>query len=314
MADPLIILLLVASPEVGESVTSSVSASARDALGPQAHVLVEHRTDLPSDEEALVLATKAHAKAVVELRSPAGGGSGTRMLLHAHVPGQGGWIDRTLTFSNIDDPSERGRTAGLAVASMMPLEWRAPAPRATVSLPPKKEVPPPPPPEREAWQEKGAVDLAGLVALGGARPAWGGQVTVRVDLTRIVALRALGGVRFGSVPDADADATTLSFGGGASFRVAAFPGHAPRWELGLAGDVLALQPSLHRDGLTESRWLLGLQATAEGAWFFVHHVGIVGSVSEELAFGATRVFVGPDRVATLTPFQTVVKAGIRVRF
>ncbi|WP_394847921.1 hypothetical protein LZC95_10705 [Pendulispora brunnea] len=310
MADPLIILLLVASPEVGDNVTSSMSASAREALGPQAHVLVENRKDLPSDDEALVLATKAHAKAVVELRSSAGT-SGTRMLLHAHVPGQGGWIDRTLTFSNVDDPSERGRTAGLAVASMMPLEWRMPAPRVTPPPPPEKEKPPP---AKEPWRERAAIDLAGLVALGGARPAWGGQGAVRVDLTRIVGLRALGGVRFGSVPDAGADATTVSLGGGAAFRIAASPRDAARWELALAGDVLALQQSLRREGATESRWLLGVQATAEGAWFFVHHVGLVASVSEELAFGATRVFVGPDRVATLTPFQTLVKVGIRVRF
>ncbi|WP_394837411.1 hypothetical protein LVJ94_10930 [Pendulispora rubella] len=310
MADPLIILLLVASPEVGDNVTSSMSASAREALGPQAHVLVENRRDLPSDEEALVLATKAHAKAVVELRA-ATGGSGTRMLLHAHVPGQGGWIDRTLTFSSIDDPSERGRTAGLAVASMMPLEWRMPPPRVA---PPPPEKRTPPPPVKEPWREKVAIDLAGLVALGGARPAWGGQAVVRVDITRVVGLRALGGVRFGSVPDADADATTVSFGGGAAFRVAASPSDAPRWELGLSGDVLALRQSLRREDVTESRWLLGVQATAEAAWFFVHHVGIVGAVSEELAFGATRVFVGPDRVATLTPFQTLVKAGFRLRF
>jgi len=320
MADPIIILLLVASPEVGDNVTSAMSASAREALGPTAHVLVENRIELPPDEEALTLARQAHATAVVELRwangpSSSGGPRGvTRMQLHAHVSGagaaaagakEGSWVDRTLTFANIDDPGERGRTVGLAVASMIPLEWRTPPPPA-----PPVQAHAAPTVQGQSKRELVAVDLLGMAAVGGAGSAWGGEGRVRVNLGRMLAVQALGNVRFGSVSDAEADARTIAVGGGLVVRLA----QGPRWEIAVAGDALALGQSLQRGDATEARWILAAQLTAEGAWFFSEHVGFVGAVGEEVGFGATRVFVGPDRVATLSPFQTMFKLGLRARF
>src|SRR5882672_8665741 len=148
MADPLIILLLVASPGVAEDVTSAASSAAREALGPAAHVLVETRPDWPADVEALTLAGRARAKAVVELRWA---GPTRTMQVHAHIAGEPAWIERTLTFGSLDTPVERGRTTGLALASMMPLEWR--------TREPPRSPPPPVAPSRPT--EVAAVDLTG---------------------------------------------------------------------------------------------------------------------------------------------------------
>jgi len=323
MADPLILLLLVTSPDVGDNVTSAVSASAREALGPTAHVIVESRSEWPADAEALALAKRVRAKAVVELRwadaagpRGAGGRDATRMQLHVHLTSDAGdagekaWIDRTLNFANVDDPVERGRTAGLAVASMMPLEWRVPEARREPAE--GLRVAPDTRNERDenARHEVFSVDLSGLAALGEHGAAWGGQATARVQPGRAFALEVLGSARFGSVSSADANARTLAVGAGFAVPMV----RREPWELGVSADVLALGQSLERGDATEARWLAGAQVNVEGVWFFSRRVGVVVAVGEEVAFGATRVFIGPDRVATLSLFQTLVKVGLRVRF
>ncbi len=303
MADPLIILLLVASPGVAEDVTSAASSAAREALGAAAHVLVETRPEWPADAEALILAGRAHAKAVVELRWA----GTTRMQIHAHVAGEAAWIDRTLTFGDVDSPVERGRTTGLTMASMMPLEWRT-----REQPPPPREQPAPrkPAPSPTEPTETVVFDATGTLALSNQGVAFGGEGTASVFLGRAFGLRVLGGLRAGDVSPADASALNASIGGGIVTRIA----HGARWEMGISGEVLALWQSLHRDGDSASRWLAGARTGVEGAWFPAEHVGAVVGIDEEVAFGATRIFVGPDRVATILPFQTAFKAGLRVRF
>ncbi|WP_394822369.1 hypothetical protein [Pendulispora albinea] len=130
-----------------------------------------------------------------------------------------------------------------------------------------------------------------------------------------VALEAVGGVRWGTVSDAGADLRVVGVGGGVVVPLVRDPsGPWERWGVAVAGDALALGQSVRRGDATEARWILGAQVRVEGAWFFSERVGVVGAVAEEIGFGATRVFVGPERVATLSPFQTVLRLGLQLRF
>src|SRR5260370_30246213 len=67
MADPLTLIVLVASGGAADTTTRAMARATRDALGPEVHVEVREVKGVPVDEEALADERRAHADAVVEL-------------------------------------------------------------------------------------------------------------------------------------------------------------------------------------------------------------------------------------------------------
>jgi hypothetical protein len=118
MSAPITLILLVAAGSGSDPTTHTMVATTRDALGPSARVAVRETRSEPSDAEALAVEQSDRANAVVEV---AWGDSRHRQAkLRMHVARNDRWIDRLIAFRPSDVDSERGRTIGFAIASILP--------------------------------------------------------------------------------------------------------------------------------------------------------------------------------------------------
>src|ERR1051326_2081950 len=122
MPSPLTILLITlgGAPGVGgdEPFTPGIARAAREALGPDVHLLMRRVEAMPSDTDAVALAEQAHANAVVEVTW--GTWDHLRATIRMRRQTVGRWLDREIGFRAVDDPGERSRTVGFAIASMIP--------------------------------------------------------------------------------------------------------------------------------------------------------------------------------------------------
>jgi hypothetical protein len=162
VAEPITLILLVATGDAASPQTRAMAQATRDALGGASVEILETR-DRPSDEDALALERGAHAAAVVELSWS--GTAHRRATLRVHLVQPGRWIERSFGFSVTDASSEQGRTLGFAVASIFPDTTARDAPAPTdapspsdTGTSPSEAAPPPAPhasPERPATAPSG---------------------------------------------------------------------------------------------------------------------------------------------------------------
>jgi hypothetical protein len=314
----MILLVLVAQNERIDLSTSAMTEAARQTLGEATVVLVEERATLPNDPDALALASTVHATAVVEL-----GWRDTehrRLRLHLHA-GDPSWIDRDVAFGERDPPSERGRTLGFAVGSMLvdrpeaphptPAPPPAPAPTRTAAPPPERAAVAAPAAER---REAVAFDIVaeGALGLGGDAGGMGAALSTRLRVARApsLSLRLGLAMRLGRVTEVSATSTWIAPVGGLAWR-AYGSGGAHAVDLGLRADLLIGHFEVDRQGTGRARWVPGADVCAEAAWFFLPPIGFVLSAGIEAAFGSTEVLVNGTALATAPPFRAVSEAGLR---
>jgi len=118
VGDAVTLIVLVAAGAAGDPTTVAMKGATRDALGGALVEVREARGAAPDDDAALATETSAHADAVVEL-----GWTDPRhrqATLRVHIASAGRWIERVIAFRPSDAPTEKGRTLGFAVASMLP--------------------------------------------------------------------------------------------------------------------------------------------------------------------------------------------------
>ncbi len=118
MADPLVLILLVAAAESTDPMTRGIAAAARNALGWDGRVLVRGSAGPPTDPLAIDAETKEHADAVVELRWPKN--HHREASLRMHVASTNSWVDRRIVFRRADADAERQRTLAFAMVSILP--------------------------------------------------------------------------------------------------------------------------------------------------------------------------------------------------
>ena len=316
--DPITLILLVVPGEAPDAAVQAMTASARTVLGTSAEVrLMEGGAESDGATQAALL--RAHGSAAAQIRWNAG-----RVHIHLYTAKDRRWTERDIGFSDGDAPSERGRTVGFAVASMMPDFVPTPAPlppdhpRPVPVLPPPDTVPPLP---SRRWH--GAVDVA---AVGGAALRdFGGGFGFGLAATWYViphlGLR-LGGVsRFGVVSPAQ---STTFFANGTVGLAWTFGGDSGSelGHFGVGGRVDALVQYLLVSHLSsddpsparQSRWLPGAAFVAEGSYQFANNAAFVLGLGAEVVLGSTDVYVKDQLAATITPFRAVAEFGIRARF
>lgn len=321
MSAPLIVLVLVAVGDAHDASFVAMTTTAEGALGPGTIVVVRDVEATPNDVDALSISDVLHADALVEVSWPDADRHRARLHVHASKTSTK-WDDREIAFAPNDAESERGRTLGFAVASMIP----APNPAPPTS--PTLETSPTPAPttsatstpiEAPASSESSArvgLELVGLgsAGIGGSATGVGGEVGARLHVTDDVAIRIGGGVRFGSIGAATANSSTTRLAGGVAWDFV----HAAsrRLSFTLRLDALVLRDALARTDRDEhgARWMPGADAFIEGAWSFSTGGAIVVGVGPEVAFGTTRVVVGATTVATLPPVRALASIGVRARF
>ena len=319
--DPITLILLVVPGEAPDAAVQAMTASARTVLGASAEVrLMEGGAESDGATEAAML--RAHGSAAAQIRWNAG-----RVHIHLFTSKDHRWTERDIGFSEGDAPSERGRTVGFAVASMMPDVVPSPplAPELLPTALPPVEVPPPAassvavPPRR--W--RGALDVGatGALALKGYGGGFGFGLAGTWYVVPHLGLRAGGQARFGEL--AVAQSTTFSANGtlGLAWNIGGDGGNA-LGPFGVGGRVDALVQYVTVSHLSsddpsparQSRWLAGADFLAEGSFHFASSGALVVGVGGEVVFGSTDVYVKNQLSATLMPFRAVGEIGLRVRF
>src|SRR5579859_2256456 len=292
------VVVLVAAGASAEPTTLAVERATSAALGHAAQVVVREAMGAPTDGEALTIGSDTNEVAVVQVTwNDRGHRTAT---LRVYLARRGRWMDRTIGFSAADAAPERGRTIGLALASMLPDPDLTPAPRerpapqetrpqpAAGALPATPDVS-----ERvelyvapDELQDRArvthrsstprgphyAMDFFGVGAagLGSSVQTAGGGAAFEMFLMPWLAVRIGGAVRVGDIA---ATTRTLTLLGAAGVELHPWPAANSRvLSASLRVDYVLMQQTVTHDSAgsaelsTRSRRLSGLDALVEAQW------------------------------------------------
>jgi hypothetical protein len=337
MGGPLTVVVLVAAGGASEPTTLAIERAASEALGRAARVVVREATGAPSDGEALAIGSEANEAAVVEVTWT--DRAHRVATLRAHLAGRRRWVGRTLGFSAADVDSERGRTIGLALASMLPdaepagpVSREPPATQEIVAPPPQRPRPKATPPPAPEIAEQPAPDLTpaalryaleffgtGAAGLGSSLLTGGGGAAFETFVTPHFGLRIGGSVRMGDV--AGSAARTLALLGTAGLVLRPWPstesrpfGAALRVDYVLMNQTATHQSSNAANVSTMMRPLSGVDALLEAEGRLGGGADVVVGAGLEEMFATTYVDLNGTRMATLPPLSAVAQGGLRLRF
>jgi hypothetical protein len=332
MGDPFTVVILVAAGGAADPTTYAIERAASEALGRSAGVLVHESMGAPTDSEALAASPATGRSAIVEVTWADGGHRVA--VLRVHLAGGERWLDRTIGFGASDADSERARTIGFALASMIPeSETNAAGP------PPSA----PPPPEtanvagvatsaRVAEADRGpsypatdtrrfALDLfaVGAAGVNASVDAAGAGGAVEAFVLPPFALRFGGAVRAGPMASARGSVVTLLGTTGLSLQPWR-PAPTRPVGVGLRLDYVLMSQSLSHQSLTgstastRSRALSGGDVLAEFEWECAPGVELVLGGGIEEMFATTYIDLNGARVAALPPLSALAEAGLRLPF
>jgi hypothetical protein len=317
MKASIIVLLVLSKGEVQDPGMVSMTRAAERALGADSRIFVHEPPGPLSDGEAVSLGEQIRASAIVEVRW--GGADRTLAHLHVHVADGAGWFDRDLPFAASAPYTERGRTLGLQIATMVPDTPPEPPPPAPAPAPEQSDRPAPSVagPAEKGAPRPWALDLSAIGSAGSEATGFGAALGFRYSPVPFVAVRAGAGGRFGEIAKASASSREIHGSLGAFVGVL----RDPRvWSLGLRADLLVVHQSLSRadpNGTairTVTRVVPGADLVAELGLAVTAQARFVAAAGTEYAFGATDVYVGQDRVATIERLRAVGELGLRLEF
>lgn len=333
MSEPLVLVILLAAGPADPTADAMMGAT-RKALGPEAIVLADFSMPV-TDGDALQLATKVGARAVARVTWADAAQLSAHLHVHVAPAPATEWADDDLTFQRRDAASEKGRTVGYTLATMVqrierdraaaaasggpnangaPAEPNEPKNEHGASPAPTKlsqDASPPTPPSPPRSPRRGDFDLFATVsgALGGAASSLGAGGGVRLWPTDHLGVRLAALGRWGSV--SGLPSTTLGAAAGPGFRVRLA---SSRLEIGARADIAVFHHAVRKEGLTRSRYLGGVDLVLEGAWRVSSDLAFVLGFGGELAFGTTDVHVGGVRVAEFPAIRGIAEVGGRFRF
>ena len=272
------------------SALGSLDAALERALGSADVVRVQAVPQLPRDVDALELAEREGASAVVELETR---DDLARVDLRVCPVERGGECQhRSLAFSAGDARSDRERAMAIVAVAMLPeATRRAAAPPAGSNATPVRSgdraPPPPPSPRPPPLHSRYEAEAAFSAALG--HPStFGGMAGARVRAAGPLWLRAAAGVRAGAVGGVD----------GSTLEIPVVIGFDARWLLGGRLELgMRLEGRLQSRVVTiavaeperRQRWLAAVAFGPELHVRFARHVGLFVHAGLELNAGRTEV-------------------------
>jgi hypothetical protein len=343
MGAPLTIVILVAAGGASEPATLAIERTTSEALGRDARVIVRESAGPPSDGEALAVAEEANGGAVVEVTW---GDQGHRVAtLRLHLAGRPRWTDRTIGFRAADADSERGRTIGFTLASMLPepnasldapfpatAPARTPASARTPATAPALASTASPatastiaivelgPPRTSDGDLRWAVDLFGVGAtdLGGQVQSAGGGAALETFVFSVLSVRIGGAVRAGELGSASAGTLLLLASAGLALHPWRRPSHV--FGAALRVDYVMMNQSVTHfsatgaDRSTRARLLSGFDALVETEWRLGERTDLLAGAGIEEMLATTYVDLNGHRMATVPGTNFVGEAGLRLRF
>lgn len=305
MANPAIVVILVAAADAQDPTTAAATRAAREALGPDAVVVVQHVESIPKAVDAKAIGSKLHADAVATVTWTLA--ERKRAHIQVIVIADGRALDRDLDFAAGDADTERGRTIGLTIVAMVP---EAPPPPAPAPPPePAKPTPAPLPapttekPEAPPSPHRAPRFGLDVFALGASGPfGIGGGIGGR--FLNVVSPRVAASLRSGAIAS------------GATLRALDLTvGLAPQLLDGLGArvEVGVTQQSVSMGGEERSRLVGHARVLGEAAWWASPSVGIGLAAGVEVAFGETRVLVDDAPVGSIPRARFLVELSLRAR-
>jgi hypothetical protein len=316
MSAVVILAIIVASGEAHSPVTSAMVAASEEALGAEISVQVREAAP-PSDEEASRIEAAAAPRAIAEvLWSDA---AHEHAHLRVHVARTDRWVDRTIDFVDADSLSERGRTLGFAIASMLPEA----DPALHVTEPPAIETiaPSTAPPSQPLLRRSIGLAFIGSDGVAGPATGIGGGADVAFAPTESAAVRLSFALWRGSISTVAATDLTGHVGLGGTWSPLA-PTASRRWGFGVDADALVVYQGVshvHANGGTEwkSQVSPGMDLAIDGRVRFAPNVELFATAGPEVVFGSVDVIVvstTATREVTLPVLRVVGQAGLRLRF
>lgn len=313
MSPAALLIIVVAARDVDEAATAALWATAAETLREYGSVqLLTAEVKSAEDFTRVEARLTAAAVASISWRDAARTQAQLRVHVRERDQWRGQWIDREVTFSPADTPSERGRTLGLALTSMLLTN----APEVVRSPPPHSA--PPVFDDSVFFRNAIAGLFIGGLGLVGDDETLGAAVDyqrfLRADLSACVGA----GARGGDLDQFRGNSLTMMAALGAAFWPLP-PGRQRHLAVGGRVEALALYSRFTRPtatGQTEahSRFQPGLRVTADVSWRLISSVDAVVSVGLEAVPGATNLEVR-DRVVEAVPWlRGVANAGLQLRF
>jgi hypothetical protein len=300
MATPSVVAVLLLGTGLGSPGVEELRSSAQQALGPDAEVRVAIVTET-SEPSA-----PRGAAGVVRLSF---GPDAQHVRLGCYLPRLRRWVERDLWFDADDPETERGRTLGFLVASMVVDQGALPRPAPT----------PIPEPRRHAAGDQSAKPPGTSVAVGveAAGPGTGSGFGAYAGLERrALPWLGLGGAahaRFGSIQEAQASTRLVALGPELSLR----PIQIRRAWLGVRASftlsylwVSHLSEDDERPD-SQVRWLPGAELAAHGAFQVAPAVAIFADAGATGLLGETEFEVRHRVVAVWPWLSGLVRLGIR---
>jgi hypothetical protein len=318
MSPAVVLAIVIATHDVDDQATEAMRATAAEALGSPEAVAVRN-VEVPSDGEALRVERSIRAQAVGQVVWL--DAAHTRARLRVHAVETDRWIERTIAFSTVDTPVERGRALGFALTSMLPEETLAANPHRRPERPPEIS--------KTAEGDFGtSIRLGGIgsLGLGGNATGVGGAIAGEFYVTPTWLVRLSFAARWGHLPVLSPKATDLAGYGGlgvAFWPMRRTPGRS--LSAGVRVDALVLFHSVTGPSdepgnpeTTNSKPLPGIDVLGEVAWNMLGAVEIVTSLGLEAALGSTPLELGPRDntvvVGHIPVVRAVAEAAIRLSF
>jgi hypothetical protein len=293
-----------------------LKAAASEFLGVDSEVRIVGGPEL-SDQEAIAGAPDADG--IVELRF---GPDRSTVFLRFYAVSEHAWIDRRIGFSPDDDPVERGRFLGLAVASTLqktpkPAPAKESRPRAraieVAARPARDELrltpprAPRPPSLRVAATTQQSLDAAfwEVGALVAGRIAIFGDVSGQLGVVG----------SFGQLRSAGVSSRSLDLGAGIVWDVLPFGSRA-----GLAArlDCWAGLGDLSRTGQSaverRFRWRAEGDALGELSYRLGETIGVYGAAGVGLQLGRTVIYARDRELATVPALRLKLELGLSSTF
>src|SRR5258707_8240349 len=206
MKPAIIVLLIGARGEMQEPPLVDLTHAAERALGTDSRIVLHEQVAPLPDDEAVALAEQMRVTVVVELKWST---DRTRAHLHVHFVERPGWLERDLVFAPEEPLTERGRTLGFEIATMVPDVAPRVAPQPDPSPrrdEPTQEIPGPGHRDRARF----ALDVTGVGAIGGDATGLGFGVAGRFVSLGGAFVRWGGEARFGRVAAIDGASVMVS--------------------------------------------------------------------------------------------------------
>ena len=333
------VIVILASGDPGDGSTRAIEQSLHSALGKDALVTV--RTSPPADVSDAALAASATSEHATLVGVVSWADRQRRVTIHFLAPPADRWTDREIRFDAADAPTERGRTVGFALASMVSDDARiandrvqpeaeppstasasAPAPATTVAPSSSSAAgarePDAAPQGPRATRMAFDASAVGMSGIGGYAGGFGGVLGFRVVLAGPVSARVALGARVGEVEPAQA--TSRVFTGALGLAWQPWLDAEHRWSAGARIDALILRHELVHFSDDDpqpahlARFMPGADAALEISYRLADYASLIAAGGVEVAFGETDVYLHGSQVASVAPVRLFLETGLRVAF